>query len=197
MNLITSVNHTHLRVLIFTVLILILSGIMAASAWAAAKYGIEGQKAPELHIDTWVDEMGNPANPVRIHDLKGKVVYLYFFQHWCPGCQSHGFPTLKILSQEFGTNSDVVFLAVQTVFEGFGINSQDKLKINQEKFDIHVPMAHDSGKGSSSRLPKTMTDYRSGGTPWAVVIDKQGTIVFNGFHIDTEEAKELILSLLE
>ena len=34
-------------------------------------------------------------------DFRGKVVYLYFFQSWCPGCHRHGFPTLQAMSKHF------------------------------------------------------------------------------------------------
>jgi len=37
-----------------------------------------------------------------------------------------------------------------------------------------------------------MRAYRSGGTPWVVMIDKQGKVVFNDFHIDTDVAVNAI-----
>ncbi|RLE25610.1 MAG: hypothetical protein DRJ65_07355 [Acidobacteria bacterium] len=36
-----------------------------------------------------------------ISDFRGKVVYLFFFQHRCPACHKHGFPTLKAVSERF------------------------------------------------------------------------------------------------
>ncbi|MCK4506981.1 MAG: hypothetical protein KAU27_00460 [Desulfuromonadales bacterium] len=44
---------------------------------------------------------------------------------------------------------------------------------------------------------KTLTLYRSGGTPWKVIIDKKVTVVFNGFHIDTDQAIKIIRTLKE
>ncbi|MCG8635687.1 MAG: hypothetical protein MI863_17760 [Desulfobacterales bacterium] len=58
-------------------------------------------------------------------------------------------------------------------------------------------MAHDTGKGEYRRLPKTMVKYRSGGTPWIVIIDPEGIIVYNQFHIDVGQAAEMIRELLE
>jgi len=43
-----------------------------------------------------------------------------------------GFPTLQTLTQIFKDNEKVEFLAVQTVFEGYNINTQDKLRKNQK-----------------------------------------------------------------
>ena len=57
-------------------------------------------------------------------------------------------------------------------------------------------MAHDAGT-KDERLPRTMTLYRSGGTPWKVIIDKKGAVVFNGFHIDPDQAIKIIRTLTE
>ncbi|UCD91301.1 MAG: hypothetical protein JSW04_07765 [Desulfobacterales bacterium] len=55
-------------------------GIQAALA--SSPYGILGQAAPELNLNTWIDGNGNPIEPIRLNDYIGKVVYLYFFQDW-------------------------------------------------------------------------------------------------------------------
>ncbi|WP_372680019.1 hypothetical protein [Desulfosarcina sp.] len=39
-------------------------------------------------------------------------------------------------------------------------------------------------------------DYRSGGTPWTVVIGPAGQVVYNGFRIEADEAKPLIDRLI-
>ena len=52
-------------------------------AWAGnEKYGILGKKAPELNLDTWIDADGSKRPPLTLDSLRGKVVYLYFFQDW-------------------------------------------------------------------------------------------------------------------
>ncbi len=162
-----------------------------------APYGILGQPAPELNLGNWIDGDGNQREILRLENLRGKVVYLYFFQAWCPGCQSHGFPTLKALTEKFDSNPDVAFVAVQTVFEGHFVNTPDKLRASQIKYGIRVPMAHDAGGSVSGRIPETMRSYRSGGTPWTVIIDPDGTVVYNQFHIQVEQATALIQKLLE
>jgi len=164
---------------------------------AADKYGILGEKAPELNLDTWIDGDGLKKKTLRLKDLRGKVIYMYFFQDWCPGCHSHGFPTLKALSQKFKSNPDVFFIAVQTTFEGFSINTQDKLIANQKKYDINIPMAHDAGNRKNRALPKTMIRYRSGGTPWTVIIDPEGIVVYNQFHITQKKAVATIQELIK
>ena len=55
-------------------------GMQTASA--NTQYGILGQQAPGLELDTWIDENGKPMDPVKLTDYRGKVIYLYFFQDW-------------------------------------------------------------------------------------------------------------------
>lgn len=168
-----------------TLITILLSIVTANSAIAdhRSRYGIVGQPAPALDLNNWIDGEGQPTQ-VRLSDQRGKVVLLYFFQHWCPGCHSHGFPTLQTLQRTFKGDEKVVLLAVQTVFEGHSYNSQDKVRVNQLEYDLTLPMAHDAGDHD---LPQTMRNYRSGGTPWKVIIDPDGTVVYNDFHIDVHD----------
>jgi hypothetical protein len=55
-------------------------GLQAASA--NTQYGILGQQAPELNLNTWIDGNGKPADPVKLEDYRGHVIFLYFFQDW-------------------------------------------------------------------------------------------------------------------
>jgi hypothetical protein len=107
-----------------------------------------------------------------------------------------GFPTLKKLTEAFKGNGQVMFWAVQTVFEGYNINSRAKLRKNQLKYDVNIPMAHAPGNHQTHKVPKIMRDYRSGGTPWTVIIDQNGTVIYNHFHIEAEQAVVLIEQLL-
>ena len=107
-----------------------------------------------------------------------------------------GFPTLKKLTDAFNNNDAVVFLAVQTVFEGHEFNSRAKLRKNQLKYDVKIPMAHAPGDKQTRGIPSIMRDYRSGGTPWTVIINQSGTVVYNHFHIEPTPAAELITQLL-
>lgn len=87
-------------------------------------------------------------------------------------------------------------MAIQTVFEGYSINTKDKLWKNQLKYDLKIPMAHAAGNPQTHTIPDIMGKYRSGGTPWTVIIDPAGTVVYNQFHIDANLAAELIKVML-
>ena len=90
-----------------------------------------------------------------------------------------------------------MFAGIQTVFEGFSINTEDKLRKNQIRHDLNIPMAHAAGDRQTHSSPEIMRNYRSRGTPWTVIIDPSGTIVFSDFHIDAKQAAELIKMLLQ
>ncbi len=106
-----------------------------------------------------------------------------------------GFPTLQQLTKRFKNNDAVIFLAVQTVFEGHHVNTREKLRANQEKYGLAIPMAHDPGNPQTTRIPKTMANYRSGGTPWTVIIDPNGQVIYNDFHIQVDKAVAIISEL--
>ena len=150
--------------------------------------GILGQPAPGWEIAQWANLPENNES-LDIADLAGKVVYLYCFQSWCPGCRHRGFPTLVDLVDRYEGTEDVVFVAVQAVFEGFQINTVQAGRKMVREFGLDIPVGHDGSNGKRSTL---MRRYRTGGTPWAIIIDKQGTVRFNGFHIAPDDAAELI-----
>jgi hypothetical protein len=107
-----------------------------------------------------------------------------------------GFPTLKKLTEIFKDNDEVVFVGVQSVFEGYSTNTKDKLRENQLKYKLKIPMAHAPGDPQIHEIPAIMRDYRSGGTPWTGIIARSGKVAYNNFHLDVKPAVELIKNLL-
>ena len=144
--------------------------------------GIQGQKAPSFGVDTWLQSNGKSS--LDIEDYKGKVLYVYGFQAWCPGCHSHGFPTLQKLSKHYKNDNKVAFVAIQTVFEGFMVNSVNAAKDIIKKYSLTMPVGH---SGSSDKRSAFMSNYKSGGTPWTVIIDKNGVVRFNDFHANVDD----------
>ena len=158
------------------------------------QYGIAGQTAPEFRFDDWLD---NVNGDLRIADIDEPVIYLYNFQSWCPGCHSHGFPTLKAIQAALdakGLADQVKFVAVQTVFEGHGTNTADAARESLARHGLgDLALGHDSG-----HPPTIMGDYRTGGTPWTVVIGPapDRTVLFNGFQLDPGRAVALIEAIV-
>lgn len=157
----------------------------------ASNYGIRGKLAPELQVEHWIDANGDPA-AFKLADHEGKWIFLKCFQSWCPGCHSHGFPALKQISDALAGNPQIAFAGIQTVFEGHYTNTVDKVREIQLQYDLKMPMGHDPGLESGH--PRTMSDYRTGGTPWMVLIDPERRVVFNDYGIDAEKAIAFLLS---
>ena len=149
-------------------------------------YGIVGYQAPELEVDYWIDESGESTS-FNLAEHAGKWVFLKCFQSWCPGCHSHGFPSVKKISDALADNPNIVFAGIQTVFEGSFVNTVDKVRKIQLQYDLNMPMGHDPGSNGRSN---TMMAYRTGGTPWMIVISPNGGVVYNDFGIDADRAIE-------
>jgi thiol-disulfide isomerase/thioredoxin len=158
------------------------------------KPGILGQAAPTWRVESW-HQLEKGVDSIDVSDYRGKVVYLFFFQSWCPGCHRHGFPTLKETREELGDAEDVAFVAIQTVFEGHSANTLARGLADMESFGLEgIPFGHAGGE-DEGRSPAIMRSYRSGGTPWTVIIDKRGRVRFNGFRIEPAKALALVQEL--
>lgn len=143
-------------------------------------YGIEGLSAPAWDVKKWIGDNGDSKNPVQLSDLGEGFKVIYCFQSWCPGCHSHGFPSLNKMVKEL-KDYPVKFVVVQTVFEGHEENGFNKLAEMQKKYDLRIPFGHDAGEDG---LPDIMEKYRTGGTPWFIIINPDNKVIFNDFHIN-------------
>lgn len=175
----------------------VLSSLLAAPLLAAAPMvnsrdrGIAGQSAPELDVEFWLDAQGDKGH-FSIIDNRGKWIYLKCWQSWCPGCHSSGFPTLKKITDAFANEPLLAIAGIQTTFEGHDVNTGDKVREMQLRYELSIPMGHDPGMRNADGYPNTMRAYRTGGTPWQVLINPEGQVVFEGFHVDPDKAIEFL-----
>lgn len=147
-------------------------------------FGHTHQLAPELRVGHWIDGQGNQLDGLSLSDLGDGYKVIYCFQHWCPGCHSFGFPMLKRLVDEL-SDKGFGFAVVQTVFEGAEQNTKERLRETQLRYGLDLPFGHDL-PSRGGRHPTVMEDYRTGGTPWFIVIDPKGEIIFSDFRLDGE-----------
>lgn len=154
--------------------------------------GVLGEPAPSLGVKTWFN-LPDGQTTVDVTDYKGKVVYLYGFQSWCPGCHSQGFPTLTKLIEHYEGNPDVAFVAVQTAFEGYDTNTPEAARETAKRYGLRILVGH---SGSRNEPSTVMQRHRTGGTPWTVIIGRDGIVRYNDFHIQPEAAVKLIENLL-
>ena len=160
------------------------TGLTGLSAAQEDKYGIRGYEAPELDVRYWIDANGDPSS-FSVDEAKGKWVFLKCFQNWCPGCHSSGFPALKAFADEFHGNPKVAIAGIQTVFEGFSTNTRAAVRELQLRYELPVMMGHDPGDPNGLKISDTMLKYRTGGTPWLILIDPDGVVAFNDFRVDS------------
>lgn len=142
------------------------------------------RQAPELRVQKWIGADGASIAPLKLSDVGAGVKILFAFQHWCPGCHLHGFPTLRRLHAALAPRG-VGFAVIQTVFEGAQENTFEQLRVNQLKYELPVAFGHDEPP-AGAKYPSFMEDYRTRGTPWFTVIDAGGRIVFSDFHLDAD-----------
>ena len=123
------------------------------------------------------------GDPIRLEDLRGKVVWINFFASWCPPCQQET-PILRELSDRYRDQGlEVVGISVQET-------SPDDLTSYAERYDLGYPIGFDAS-GHIFRL------YKAYALPTQFFIDTNGVIVtvVNG-PVDEPGASALIESLL-
>lgn len=151
-------------------------------------------RAPEFNVKRWIDANGTETNPIKLADLKGKFKIVYCFQSWCPGCQNNGLPGLQKMVEGLKGNDTIVFIAIQTVFEGHESNTFEKMVETQKRYDLKIPFGHDIANDGKS-LSNIMTNYNTGGTPWFIWIDKHDNVVFSDFHLNPDVAIEFLKTI--
>lgn len=87
------------------------------------------------------------------------------------------------------------FFAIQTVFEGHHANTPEAMREHQAKYDLGIPFAHDAGANSPKTISSFMQQYRTGGTPWFVIIDPQDIVIFNDYHLNPDKALKFLVGL--
>ncbi len=96
------------------------------------------------------------------------------------------------MTEALKENDNVVFMAIQTIFEGNHANTFERVKEIQKQYELEIPFGHDVGDETTRNISSTMYNYRTGGTPWFIFIDQAGRVVFNDYHLNTEKAIEFL-----
>ena len=101
---------------------------------------------------------------------------------------------MQRLIKEFKGKEDVAFLAIQTPFEDLATNSELQLKPVAEKHKLDIPIGH---LAKTTGTYNINVAYATGGTPWWIVIDRKGTVVFNDFTMAPDVAAFNIRKLID
>jgi len=130
--------------------------------------GSTGQRAPEVHVSTWVSAPESAAASLAEH--RGKVVVLEFWATWCGPCVQ-AIPHMNQLVAAFA-DEPVVFLA---------LSEEDEEHL--EEFLERRPMKAWVGVDPGGR---TRAAFNVNRFPTAVVIDKQGAIAWSGHPMELD-----------
>ena len=135
-----------------------------------------GKPAPALAVDDWVR-----GRPTTLDELKGKVVLLDIFQIICPGCHKAHPEIVRMQKQYKKDGFEVLGLAV--AFELYSAQTPEKIRRYVDRKAYPYPVALDRG------LIETFRRYGARGTPYTVLIDRQGRIRYlNYFRLAAVES---------
>jgi cytochrome c biogenesis protein CcmG/thiol:disulfide interchange protein DsbE len=103
------------------------------------------------------------GKPLRLEELRGKVVFLNFWASWCPPCRAEA----RVLEAAWQTykDRDVVFV---------GVDTQDREE-DARAFLREFGITYLNGRDASGKIP---IDYGVWGLPETFIIDREGRITY-------------------
>jgi thiol-disulfide isomerase/thioredoxin len=156
---------------------------------------IFGKKAFPIPVGTWMN-----SSALKLNDLKGQVVVLFFWAPWCPSCRTLT-PTIIDL---FNENKDQEFTIIgfTRLYGTYSDDVEDKGKVNEEeelelikkyverkKIPYPIMIAEDKAD---------LDVYKVAVLPTLVFIDKKGNVSFTKIGISNIPfIKQKIKQLLE
>lgn len=127
----------------------------------------EAQAAPEFqNIDTWLN-----SPPLKIEQLRGKVVLVDFWTYTCINCLNH-LPYVKDWNEKY-KDKGLMVVGVHTPEFAYEKSTQN-VKDAIQRLQIRHAVAQDNSYG-------TWKAFRNQYWPAVYLIDKQGKIVYSHF----------------
>lgn len=130
---------------------------------------------PDWQVSRWF----NTEGPLRLVDLRGRVVLIHAFQMLCPGCVAHGLPLAARVHQLFG-GEGVTVIGLHCVFEHHEAMGPQALQAFIHQYRLRFPIGVDA-PSPDGPLPRTMAQWRLQGTPSTLLLDREGRLRLQHF----------------
>ena len=151
---------------------------------------LEGKAAPAIDLS---EHLG--PKPPALDALKGKVVILFFWAHWCADCKLQG-PILARLTARYGEQGLTVLAPTQRY--GYVAGGKSAEPEEEARYIDQVRQTHYSVLADQP-VPLSETNHRRYGvstTPTLVLVDRQGVVRLYHPGRMTEEALEPLVRRL-
>jgi thiol-disulfide isomerase/thioredoxin len=153
---------------------------------------LEGQKAPAV-------ERGHAVGPPMpgLDTLRGKVVVLFFWAHWCPDCKAQA-PILAALLERHRQQG--LFVAAPTQLYGYVARGKQASPDEELRY---IEQMRDETYSFLRELPIPVSEpnhtrYGVSTTPTLVVADRNGIVrLYHPGRITEEELSKVLRPLLE
>ena len=158
-------------------------GPVAAASYAdfRNRYALIGKHAPAIDAVWWINTEASKVNT----PANGNVTLIEFTAHWCGPCKN-SYPGLRSLAEKFKGQAFTGVMVTQLY--GY-LGTQKNLGPNEEiaadrnyfgtEHALPFPVAINAQikqTGNAFVQPKPDTDYRVGGIPQIMIVDKHGII---------------------
>jgi thiol-disulfide isomerase/thioredoxin len=138
---------------------------------------------PEIVVTEWIDQ-----KPVKLADLRGRVVLLDFWAHWCGPCIST-FPTLRAWHEKY-KEKGLVILGVTNFTgeaEGEEVTPAEELEyLRRFKKRFKLPYGFAISDNDENDL-----NYGIASIPTTFLLDRRGHVRFISLGASKEEEREI------